>query len=224
VLHTASLLNDGRVLIAGGTGSGSGGTTVASAEIYDPATGKFTPTGSMHTARETASATLLADGRVLILGGEYGGGRTGGFVSSAEIYDPATGLFSGAGSMAGGYLAHTATRLPDGRVLIAGGMDLKGTTDKAWLFDPATGTFSPTGSMMAARAGHTATLLRNGLVLVVGGAESRVAELYDPATGTFRQTGSTRQDDQTATLLKDGRVLIAGGNALPPLTAEIYWP
>jgi hypothetical protein len=77
---------------------------------------------------------------------------------------------------------------------------------------------------MAARAGHTATLLRNGLVLVVGGAESRVAELYDPATGTFRQTGSTRQDDQTATLLKDGRVLIAGGNALPPLTAEIYWP
>ena len=187
---TATLLSDGRVLVAGGYGGCTVGVgtrncnTFASAELYDPATGTFSPTGSMTTPRVYQTATLLSDGRVLIAGG----GDTS-LALTAELYDPATGTFSPTGSMITAREYHTATLLPGGRVLIAGG-ESNGTGDvvlaSAELYDPRTGTFSPTGSMTAVRAQQTATLLSNGRVLIAGGGDPYAgstlasAELYQP--------------------------------------------
>ena len=189
-LHTATLLSDGRVLVAGGRNLDGGRDWVDldSAEVYDPATGTFSPTGSLPTPLTGHTATLLSDGRVLITGGD----ARGTTVASAELYDPKTGTFSPTGSMATARQLLTATPLPDGRVLIAGG-NAGNLIAPAELYDPKTGTFSPTGSMATAREYHTATLLPNGRVLIAGGSDGTVdlasAELYDPATGTFSPTG-----------------------------------
>jgi hypothetical protein len=229
---SATLLRDGRVLVTGGLqGEGNGDMTLSSAELYDPAIGTFSPTGSMAVPRADHTATLLRDGRVLITGG-FGN-------ASAEVYDPAAGTFSQTGSMAIDRVNHTATLLPDGRVLVAGGgADCTpiGCTAlaSAELYDPATGKFSPTGSMTTARFWHTATLLPDGRVLMVGGFEGKLgdataqAELYDPKAGTFSPTSSMTdaRASQAATLLPDGRVLIAGGeaNSHGVLRAELYDP
>jgi hypothetical protein len=228
---TATLLPDGRVLIAGGDRAipgGNGIEPVASAELYDPKTGKFSRTGSMTTPRDSQTETLLHDGRVLISGGTSSQPEMGTQLASAELYDPKTGKFSATGSMTTPRDQHTATLLSDGRVLIAGGTD----DNSAELYDPATGTFSPTGSMITGpMGGHTATLLQDGRVLVAGGYDSLetlfMAQLYDPATGTFSVTGSMteRRDGQNATLLKDGRVLMTGGDSDTELaSAELYYP
>jgi hypothetical protein len=196
-LHTATLLSDGRVLIAGG-GSASKGLCFRSAEIYDPGTGTFGPTGTMTKDRCGHDVTPLSDGRLLLTGGASNWLGSGGQVSS-ELYDPASGTFSPTGSMADALSEHTATRLSDGRVLIAGGAEnLTNSLDSAELYDPATGTFSPTGSMATARMFHTATRLADGRVLVTGG-DSRSwtllgpflpsAEIYDPKTATFSPAG-----------------------------------
>jgi hypothetical protein len=227
------LLKDGRVLIVGG------GET-STAELYDPATGKFSRTGSMAGIRYFHTATLLADGRVLIVGGRTAGPGAGleNDVASAELYDPATGKFRSTGSMARPREGHTATLLPDGRVLVAGGFSITSangdTPSSAELYDPATGTFSPTGSMATGRIGHTATLLTNGLVLVAGGLTSDSkqsigsAELYDPAKGSFSQIGNLLQKcgAVSANLLADGRVLLLGSDtwASGPPSAELYNP
>jgi hypothetical protein len=117
--HTATLLADGRVLMAGGWNMDTGMmAALRSAEIYDPAVGKFSPTGSMASAREKASASILSDGRVLIAGGENESPDR--LLKSAELFDPATGTFSPTGSMAAIFPVSTATLLEDGRVLIAG--------------------------------------------------------------------------------------------------------
>jgi hypothetical protein len=188
----------------------------------------------MNTGRAAHSATLLADGRVLIAGGFREEGRREISIASAEIYDPETNRFTVTGDLNEARNGHTATLLADGRVLIAGGWGPTGRSGTAELFDPQTGTFQYTASLAGPRAGMTATLLKNGSVLIAGGESARnapqpVAEIFDPASEVFSPTGSlhTGRSAHTASLLLDGTVLIAGGNTdgnTVLSSAEIYDP
>lgn len=252
--HTATLLQNGKVLITGGFNNTA---VLATAELFDPATGTFTPTGAMTTARFSHTATLLADGKVLITGGSdnlvalsfhdsqpttsHAKGHAhaaDGSISSydlatAELYDPSTGTFTATGSMSEVRTEHTATLLANGKVLVAGG-----TADNvAELYDPATGTFSTTGDLVVGgRWACTATLLQDGTVLIAGGRDDENvfsafplndAELFNPTAGNFTATGSMTQFryDHTATLLNNGEVLLAGGfNGYPVQDAELFDP
>jgi hypothetical protein len=210
--HTATLLQDGRVLLAGGFDIDDGKTTqtTQTAELYNPASGKFTPAGDMTTPRTGHSAALLSNGRVLIVGGGAG----------AELYDPVTNSFLPAPGVANRCLA-SATPLADGRVLIAGGIGCPNTVlDTAEIYDPSTGQSTPTGKLVAAQAYHTATLLPDGRVLLVGGSVPNLSQFYDPATGsfTFGPHTTIARSGHTATLLPDGGVLIVGGSQY----AELY--
>jgi len=242
---TATLLASGKVLIAGGLGSGVGTSGfLSSTELYDPATNSFAAaadTAVMNTARAYATATLLASGKVLIAGGANGPLEE---TSSTELYDPATNSFAAASDTAAMNTARldaTATPLPSGEVLIAGGEDSSGALSSTELYDPATNSFAAaadTAAMNTARVLATATLLASGEVLIAGGAGPSGAvlsstELYDPATNSFAAAGdtaamNTARLDATATLLPSGQVLIAGGNgddtSGPLSSTELYDP
>jgi hypothetical protein len=222
--HSATLLADGKVLVAGG------GT--ASAELYDPSTGTWTATGSMNQARADHTATLLLDGRVLVTGGHSDYRGVPDRDRSAELYDPATGTWTATGAMSLPHYGGTATLLLDGTVLLAGG--LSGEGNSAELYHPASGSWSDAGGMIEKRVQHAATLLSDGKVLLVGGygrlsfdAPDRLAsaELYDPGTGTWTAAGSMNEPRAwiTALLLRDGRVLVAGGE-VHITSAELYDP
>jgi len=269
VQHTAALLSTGKVLITGGI---QGNTVLSSAELYDPSSGTFSATGSMITPRGGHTAILLADGRVLIAGGFP---NTGGFpaasgLASAELYDPATGVFTRTGDMSQGRAYHAATLLANGKVLIAGNEQesahtaelydpVAGTFSaagvlpfiasrltlltsgkvlvqgyggdgnaRAGLYDPDTAAFTPTGLPVVSYAPLETTMLMNGKVLNAAfddcGWWTDTAELYDPSNGAFtaeRLTAERR--GASATLLSDGTVLIAGGGAFGN-HAEIYHP
>ena len=230
--HAASRLTAGsKVLVSGGFAVG----VLASAEVFDPLPGTFTPTGSMLNARQNHTSTLLGNDKVLVAGGQGGAGG-GTALATAETYDPTTGTFTLVGPMAGPRYFHTATRLPDGTVLVEGGRASQTGPDllpSAEVFDPSSNTFKPTGSMSAARYWQTATLLANGKVLITGGygvagLALASAEVYDPATGLFAPTGSmaTPRYGQTATLLAStGQVLVVGGYFSTYLdSAELYDP
>jgi hypothetical protein len=238
--QTATLLQNGRVLISGGfsfdaTACLNDGTSPAltSAELYDPSSASFASTGSMAEARGVHTATLLANGKVLITGGGKTGGGDPPFAgtgsATAELYDPGTGLFTSTGNMKTGRMGQTATLLPNGKVLIAGGLTSSLSTNPvatAELYDPMSGTFAVTGSMTVGRAGHAATLLQNGKVLIAGGLTaglkaSNTAEIYDPATGSFVATGlmAVARQAHTTTLLPNGTVLVVGGGSS---ISEIY--
>jgi WD40 repeat protein len=232
--HTATLLPNGKVLIAGGDACFFfsyyyyGNCLLDSVEVYDAGAGTFSTTGKMSVTRDFHTATLLNNGKVLV---------TGGHDASAELYDSTSGTFAATGSMSVGRNSHTATLLASGKVLIAGGQSVSGALATAELYDPTTGIFTATGTMAAARTSHTATLLANGKVLIAGGSNSAGAtlattELYDPnsgTNGTFTVTGTmaAARTSHTATLLANGNVLITGGiadiaNAVSLSSAEVY--
>jgi len=223
--HTATLLPDGRVLVVGGFGDDD---VLASAEVWDPETGSFGPGGSLAEARARAAAALLPDGRVLVVGGD---GNVNSNVASAEVWDPATGMFASAGSLEFARFFLTATALPDGRVLVVGGRgdgDVKKRQTLAEVWDPVTASFGPAGSLAEARWVHTATLLPDGRVLVVGGMFHNVLtspEVWDPVTASFGPAGSLAEGraGHTATLLSDGRVLVVGGEDGGPLASAEVW-
>lgn len=233
--HAATLLRDGRVLISGGgfhprgdpTKSPSGAWGGNANEIFEPPTQSFTRIANLGFSRAGHTATLLDDGRVLVVGGEIV--DVSGFsvhhfaVRQAELYDPVTGVFTETGSLLMARVRHTASRLPDGRVLIAGG-DASDPEITAEIYDPISATFSVAGPMIGARMDHTATVLPNGNVLLVGGRDPSTgyalnsAEIFDVQVMRFvpAATMPEPRDSHVAALTPDGRVLVAGGEGIYP--------
>jgi len=227
--HTETLLPNGKILVAGGYKYSSGNNWLSSSELYDPSTHIFAATGDMTTAREGHTATLLANGKILIAGG-----TNNSILNGAELYDPSTGIYTATGSLNTARNQATAALLPNGKVLVTGGFGNNGYLASAELYDPSTGTFNLIGNMTISRYLATATQLPNGSVLIAGGMSyqggiQNSAEVFNPSTGTFTATGSmaTARWEHTATLLPNGQVLIAGGgdaNFNYYSSAEIYNP
>ena len=188
--------------------------------------GAWTTTGSLNTPREGHTATLLANGQVLVVGGA----EVTGFLNSAELYNPATGKCTATGSMATPRIDHSATLLPNGDVLVAGGENAAGLLNSAELYNPATGKWIPTGNMTLPRALHGAALLPNGQVLVAAGNNSvgstgNTAEIYDPSKGTWKATGSMQSFHPfVLALLQNGRVLAVDESDSSFAPGEIYEP
>jgi len=240
--QTATLLPSGQVLLAGGYGGSAGSgnyNTLASAEIYDPASKSVSGTGWLLTPRSSHTATLLPNGKVLMAGGvtPIGSGFYGD-TATAELYDPTARTFTSTGNLNTARDGHAAVLLPNGTVFVVGGYlyddgDLRGAAS-AEIYDPSTGHFTPTGSLSVGRAGCTATLLSSGKVLVAGGADAfsiwSTSEIYDPSTGQFSPGPNlpTPEYGHSATLLSNGTVMLAGGTTTwlgsPQSTVLIYDP
>ena len=241
--HTATLLDDGRVLVAGGNDT----DPLASAQLYDPATNGWSNAGAMNSARHGHAAVLLKSGKVLVAGGYAPTADpvspASGYTRTAEVYDPAANSWTKVASMSAGRFQPTMTALDDGRVLVAGGTGDVQTAggikaavalSSAEIYDPAQNTWTDVPAMSVARSMATATLLPDGKVLVAGGyddakGELDSAEFYDPASNDWSTTGSlgAARDSATATALKDGEVLVAGGDGgagAALASAELYQP
>lgn len=221
-LHTATLLDDRRVIIAGGEENGT--SSLDSIEAFDPVSGTFSPAGTMISLRQGHSATLLRGGRILLAGGYDAIHHLP--LSSAELYDPKTGSSTPTGNLNDPRQLHTATLLSDGRVLFAGGVtDRTGALRTAEIYDPETGRFTlVSGGLRAPRFLHGAVALADGRLLITGGSQTldhgtpglSSAEVYDPITNQFLPTSglmAVPRQLHTATLLADGRVVIAGGTS-----------
>jgi hypothetical protein len=228
----AELAGGGFLLVVPGINSAvhlTGG--LLATQAFDATSGAFHPAGNLGFRHDAGgTATALADGSVLVAGGDVPA------ITAAERYDPASGDWAPAGDMVTGRRGHTATRLADGRVLVAGGITCCDATgefllDTAELYDPLTRTSRPTGSMATARARHAATLLADGRILVTGGfvavdgSTTASAETYDPSTGLFSSAGDAQvgRVGHSGILLTDGRVLVLGG-ILPSPATDIFDP
>ena len=209
------------MLVTGGVNENA---TLDSALLYNPATGTFTPTGKMTTARSNHTSTLLNDGQVLITGGELG---TGQLSKTAELYNPITGQFTQVTRLMNiGRSKHTANLLADGKVLLVGGKS-------ADIYDPATQTFTATVNAPTNRTNQAAVNLNDGTVLITGGYVGKLASndawIYDPVSQRFTQLLALMRiprANHQATLLLDGRVLVSGGfsGTSPHDEVDIYDP
>lgn len=223
---TATLLKSNKVLVAGGYN----GSFLSTAEVYDPGTSTFSYADYMNASREGHAAVLLSNGKVLITGGCSSANDTlpicSNYLSSAELYDPETNEFTNTGAMATARAGHTATLLPDGRVLIVGGRNASSALSSAEIFDPSTGSFSAAANLSVARFNHTATLA-NGKVVIAGGYSTeplRSAEIFEG--GTFRLLStllSAPRSQHVATTLADGRLLFTGGRNADLLAIDINY-
>ena len=225
--QTTVALGNGQVLAAGGFGTSA---SLATSELYDPASSSWAPTGTMSAARYSHTMSRLPNGTVLVTGGW----DTADGFRSCEIFNPATGTWRPTADMTVARAEHQVVVLANGKVLALGGVTWSGASiASAEIYDPATETWTATGSMATARGYMTASLLATGKVLVAGswvpGAASLpTAELYDPATGAWSSTGSMAvgRDSHAAAVLPNGNVLVAGGEDSFPIrnltSVEIY--
>jgi hypothetical protein len=218
---TATLLRNGRVLVAGGSTGCDSPCYTASAELYDPVTGTFVPTDKMTVPRAEARAVLLRTGEVLLVGGTPV--TESNPVLSAELYHPSSGTFSSLGVT---HLSDATQIIPlnDGRAFVVGSSG----TD---LYDPSTRRFTSTGKMTVPRSKFGGALLPDGRVLIAGGQAGgawgtrvKSTQIYDPRTGRFLRGPELNENrfklSKAIVSLKDGRVLIAGGAERP----EVYDP
>jgi N-acetylneuraminic acid mutarotase len=229
--HVALLLPNGKVLVAGGYGNNGYGynSYLNMAELYNPATGTWSPTGFMADARYEPIAELLPNGKVLVAGG-YDGYQA---LASAEIYDPVTEKWSRVGDMTEVRSCHASALLRNGKVLVAGGLGFYGI-ETAEFYNPLTGTWSPTGSLKGGRGYCRITAMPDGKALATGGIGNnaagqeilglKTAELYDPATGTWKETTPMREGRMwhTAMLHENKALVIAGTNIPPDATGGIF--
>ena len=234
--HTATLLVNGKVLVAGGTNNG---VALTSAELYNGATGTWASTGSMHVARTLARAILLSNGSALVVGGCINDCLSA-TTRSAELYNPSSGTFTATGPMIQARAEFGVALLANGQVLVVGGCtayDANGclaVTGKAEIYNPATGTWKATGALRGARHAMNATRLASGKVLVAGGATASMdainsSEIYDPATGiwTLGLKMVTARSDYASIMLGTGKILFMGGeniNGVSIKNAELYNP
>ena len=232
MLHQASTLPDGRILLTGGV-STPGAAIYSSTETYDPISGQFMAAAPMLTARREHAAVTLQDGRILVAGGMT---PAGPYTNTAEIYDPASGQWTATGNMNATRFRSIARLLPDGRVMVMG-KDSYSSGAYADIFDPATGTFSKTGNFIENSGWHGLVVLADGRVMKVGGQASTApspdnpystrAEIWDPATNQWSATGpmSVGRSGIEPVLLADGKVMVAGGrNVMSLRSTEIYDP
>ena len=240
--HSLTLLADGRVLSAGGTVPGGDGVAgsaqtilpSASAEIYDPVAGRWTPAASMGSPRFEQTATALPDGRVLMTGGLGPAGDRIGPLSTTELYDPPVNAFVRSTDLKEARTNHSAAVLSDGSVLVvggAGGMNGDISVSSTEVFDPRQGTWTSAGALAESRAGHSAIALADGRVLVTGGESVArgarrslaSAEVFDAGARAWRSAGqmACSRSEHDAVRLGDGTILVVAGDATFPGAAPI---
>ena len=244
--HAAVLLPNGKVLVAGGDSQAGPPYYTTGCELFDPASGRWSATGSMLFGRTHHQALLLPNGMVLVIGGELGGEA----MDDCELYDSKSGRWSIAAPMTGPRAGHTATLLADGHVLAAGGYESfqigsvvghQRAVATSEIYDPVSDMWSPANSLAEARHLHTATLMADGKVLVSGGlymdsaypgsafADLSSCELFDPATGMWSPTApmNSAREGHVGVRLPNGRVLVTcGSNGSVGLveSGEVYEP